>query len=427
MPDPRSPSNATRWLVALLVLVVLAGGGAAAFLLLRPSNTPTAASGVVVYEPPDKPGSNPFTAPATVARATTSPTPSALAAQTPNSSPSSSSSPATGNSASPGLSSPTPLPPGTFGGSGSNLVCDREKLLHYLHDDPARLRVWASVRGIDPGNVDAYVRALQPATLAADMRVTNHSFVNGNAQAYQSILPAGTAVLLDSSGQVVTRCLCGNPLTAAIPIGQGRCQGCPTNGYTPPPVPAAGVPAPAAIEPNPPPVLTPSPSTPVATPSATASATPTPSPTPSPPPTVNLSPSATATASSTTAGYPASNVVDGDTTTSWFSTGPDSNTGTSSLTLVLAAPSTVSRIEFVGNENQARPDFRTGFGYGRWTIDLMDGSGAVLYTVNSVAPADRSQSADFASISGVVRVRFTGYDSQSPNCGGFAELRVLGH
>jgi hypothetical protein len=422
-PQPTPRGSRARWIIAALLIVAIAAG-VGVFVLTRPAATPpaTTANKVVIYEPPDKPGSNPFTPPATVIRASSSPTPSVEASPIASATPS----PASSASASPSSSTPagTPLPQGTFGGSGSNTVCDREKLLQYLHGDPARLRVWASVRGIDISQVDQYVRALTPATLTKDLRVTNHSFVNGDAQAYQSILPAGTAVLLDANGQVVTRCLCGNPLTGAVPVGQAVCQGCPTSGYTPPPILPPAVSPAAAIEPNPPPVLTPPTAT---TPTPSPSASPTPSPTPSPAAATNLATKATASASSQfSPAYPPSRAVDGDPTTSWFSSGPNPATGTSTLTIVLAQPSTVTRIEFVGNEHDADANTRTGFGYGRWTIDLIDANNNVLHTVNSVAPATSDQSSDFASVAGVVKVLFTGYQSQASNCGGLGELRVIG-
>jgi hypothetical protein len=122
--------------------------------------------------------------------------------------------------------------PGTrtpFGGSGSNTVCDREKLISYLRDHPDRLRAWAGVLGIDPDGYETYIRGLRPATLSRDARFTNHSFANGRAIARQSILPAGTAVLMDADGKVVVRCRCGNPLLPPRPVPSGTCRGCPRN------------------------------------------------------------------------------------------------------------------------------------------------------------------------------------------------------
>jgi hypothetical protein len=43
--------------------------------------------------------------------------------------------------------------------------------------------------------------------------VTNHGYVNGRATPIQSVLQAGTAVFVNSYGQPVVKCYCGNPLT----------------------------------------------------------------------------------------------------------------------------------------------------------------------------------------------------------------------
>lgn len=125
---------------------------------------------------------------------------------------------------------------GPFGGSGSDLVCDRELLIRSLRARPDRLREWARVLGVDPdiGAVARYIRGLRSVTLTRDTRVTNHSFVDGRAVAFQSILQAGTAVLVDEKGVPVVRCRCGNPLLEAVFIKTAKCFGCPAD-YRPPP------------------------------------------------------------------------------------------------------------------------------------------------------------------------------------------------
>jgi hypothetical protein len=126
---------------------------------------------------------------------------------------------------------------GPFGGTGSDLVCDRELLISSLRAQPDRLREWARVVGVTPTNraVARYIRTLRPVTLTVDTRVTNHSFVDGRAVAFQSILQAGTAVLVDpKSGRPVVRCRCGNPLLEPVYIPEAICIACP-RGYTPPP------------------------------------------------------------------------------------------------------------------------------------------------------------------------------------------------
>lgn len=125
---------------------------------------------------------------------------------------------------------------GPFGGTGSDLVCDRELLIRSLRARPDRLREWARVLDLDPeiGAVARYIRGLRSVTLTRDTRVTNHSFVDGRAVGFQAILQAGTAVLVDDRGVPVARCRCGNPLLKPIFVKTAECVGCPPD-YRPPP------------------------------------------------------------------------------------------------------------------------------------------------------------------------------------------------
>jgi hypothetical protein len=126
-------------------------------------------------------------------------------------------------------------PSGPFGGTGSNQVCDRDLLIKFLKEHPDRMRAWAGVEGIDPSfdSVQKYIGKLHPVTLTRDTQVTNHTFVNGQAVGFQSILQAGTAVLVDNYGRPVARCRCGNPLTEPTYYKQATCEECPPH-YTPP-------------------------------------------------------------------------------------------------------------------------------------------------------------------------------------------------
>ena len=53
---------------------------------------------------------------------------------------------------------------------------------------------------------------LTPVTLTRDTRVTNHGYRNGRPTPRQSVLQAGSAVLVDRYGVPRARCGCGNPL-----------------------------------------------------------------------------------------------------------------------------------------------------------------------------------------------------------------------
>ena len=52
--------------------------------------------------------------------------------------------------------------------------------------------------------------------LREDTRVTNHGFLNGQANRFDAVLEAGTAVLVDDRGVPRVRCACGNPLTEPV-------------------------------------------------------------------------------------------------------------------------------------------------------------------------------------------------------------------
>lgn len=106
-----------------------------------------------------------------------------------------------------------------YGGSGVLSRCYRDRLVAFLEANPTHASAWASVIGIEPGEIGSYVRnELHALTLNVDLRVTNHGLVNGVATPFQSVLEAGTAVLVDAEGIPRVRCKCGNPLKPAVPI-----------------------------------------------------------------------------------------------------------------------------------------------------------------------------------------------------------------
>ncbi|MGX1472135.1 UNVERIFIED_CONTAM: hypothetical protein RKD50_000943 [Streptomyces canus] len=106
--------------------------------------------------------------------------------------------------------------PGLYGGTRNVSSCDVEKQVKALQADPSKNRAFASVAGVQPTQVPAYLRSLTPVQLRMDTRVTNHGYRDGAATSYQAVLQAGTAVLVDSHGVPRTRCACGNPLTPPV-------------------------------------------------------------------------------------------------------------------------------------------------------------------------------------------------------------------
>jgi hypothetical protein len=79
-----------------------------------------------------------------------------------------------------------------------------------LNADPT-LR-WSGGNRVAVGQIGDYLDELTPVTLTRDTRVTNHGYRDGRPRPKQSVLQAGTAVLVDRYGVPRARCACGNPL-----------------------------------------------------------------------------------------------------------------------------------------------------------------------------------------------------------------------
>jgi len=184
--------NHTRVLGALAIAVVAAVGGAVGWLVGGGGN-PAEAASRVQYLAATAPQANAFTAVAEIEGQVT------VEAAAP------------------------------FGGSGSNLVCDRELLIKFLVAKPDRMRAWARVQAIEPtvAAVTRYIRSLVPSTLVTPTRVTNYSYSQGRAVPFQAVLGPGTAVLVDEQGAIRARCRCGNPLQDPVLSTDERCDGCP--------------------------------------------------------------------------------------------------------------------------------------------------------------------------------------------------------
>ncbi|MCK8433089.1 hypothetical protein G3I77_08550 [Streptomyces sp. D2-8] len=124
--------------------------------------------------------------------------------------------------------------PGLYGGTERTGSCDIGRQVGHLTRDPARGRAFAEVAGIAPASVPDHVRALTPVVLRADTRVTSHGLRAGRVTRYQSVLQAGTAVLVDDRGVPRVRCACGNPLRPPAALrGTPVTRGTPWPGYRP--------------------------------------------------------------------------------------------------------------------------------------------------------------------------------------------------
>jgi hypothetical protein len=122
--------------------------------------------------------------------------------------------------------------PGLYGGTGQDTVCDPDAMVDFLDDNPDKARAFATVLGLTPNGIADYVATLTPVLLREDTRVTNHGFTNGTATPIQSVLQAGSAVLVDQRGTPRVRCTCGNPLLEpADPTAPADFTGDPWAGF----------------------------------------------------------------------------------------------------------------------------------------------------------------------------------------------------
>jgi hypothetical protein len=188
-------------------LIVAACGGS--------GDQDTKASGELFLQPVAAQGPDPFTA----STATTTATPSPIT-RTQQSAPSS------------GVRSISGGTPGLYGGTVRSGSCDVNRQIDRLTANRARGRAFAQVEGIAQDSIPSYLRSLTSVVLRADTRVTNHGYRDGRATGYQSVLQAGTAVLVDNRGVPRVRCACGNPLTPARAMSGGSgTSGRPWSGY----------------------------------------------------------------------------------------------------------------------------------------------------------------------------------------------------
>lgn len=217
--------------VAVVAVLALVIGG----WMLRNQSPATSSIGTVVtvtLEPVTAPGEDPFVTELVAATDLRAPSPPELEKQ-----------PAAGDA---GTVSGTE--PGLYGGSNNAQVCDTEALAGYLAQTPEKAAAFAGVLNIEPADIPSYLQGLAPVVVQFDTWVTNHGYRDSKPIARQSVLQAGTAVLVDDLGVPRVRCSCGNPLGAPKPPGgqanlaqlvdRGTVElaGTPWPGFTPPAV-----------------------------------------------------------------------------------------------------------------------------------------------------------------------------------------------
>ena len=121
--------------------------------------------------------------------------------------------------------------------------------------------------------------------------------------------------------------------------------------------------------------------------------------------------------------YPARSAIDGDLTTSWFSSGPET-AGPSIFDWTISSNECIVAVSIHGNGRHAMTSFREDFGFGNVEVQVLDGAGGVQASESRALPGtpDPQQDVDFDAYGRTVRLRFTGHESD--DCGGFSELVV---
>ncbi|MDN3028853.1 PASTA domain-containing protein [Streptomyces sp. S.PB5] len=109
--------------------------------------------------------------------------------------------------------------PGLYGGTRDAGYCDKAKLVEFLEkpENRDKAKEWAEVEGLDDvGEIRGFVKKLTPVLLRADTLVKNHDFdkKKGKRKAFDALLEAGIAVLVDQLGRPAVQCSCGNPLAS---------------------------------------------------------------------------------------------------------------------------------------------------------------------------------------------------------------------
>jgi serine/threonine protein kinase len=353
----------------------------------------------------------------------------------------------------PGVTLPSGLPssipgttPGLYGGTRQLTVCDAKAMVDFLQSHTDKAAAWAGALGIAVDQIPTYVSGLTDAILRSDTRVTNHSFVNGEAQPKQSVLQAGTAVLVDAFGIPRVRCFCGNPLLPPKPVtkkisytGPGWTGFSPTNitvivegpridklvlvdvRTSQPFARPQGTAGPGDVDAPPPPSAA---TTTSSTAAATTTTTVAPTSTTAASTPVDITREGAVSASSTFSGaFGTALAIDGDPSTSWFSKG-DADGPSSTFTWQAKADALITSVAVLGNSSHANPSFRKGQGFRSSKLEVLNAAGAVVFTSSFAGPGDAAPnlSAEPNVVGRTIRLTLVGH--VNPQCGGFSELNV---
>lgn len=118
--------------------------------------------------------------------------------------------------------------------------------------------------------------------------------------------------------------------------------------------------------------------------------------------------------------------VDGDVSTSWFSTGPEGGGGPSVYAWATMQELCISRIEVDDNHLHDNVSFRTGYGFDSAVVRVLNGPSVVFEeAVQLPGTPDGPFVVDTGGLVGTrVLLELGGHENE--DCGGFSELRVFG-
>jgi hypothetical protein len=125
--------------------------------------------------------------------------------------------------------------PQLYGATGETQPCDVVTLANLLDAGPAVAQLWGLALGITTQQVPYYLNTLTAVVLMADTWVTSYGLTAGVESPQQSVLQAGTAVLVDPIGVPRVQCASGSPLAPPdnVDFAGYRPDGEAWQGYSP--------------------------------------------------------------------------------------------------------------------------------------------------------------------------------------------------
>ena len=120
--------------------------------------------------------------------------------------------------------------------------------------------------------------------------------------------------------------------------------------------------------------------------------------------------------------YRATKAVDLDESTSWFSAGPEGTP--TEYTWTGAQDDCFTRIKIVGNGGNSESQFRTNYGFGEATVQVLDSSDTVVFSNSVDLSGTPDPTIDLApnTLGRKIRLLLSGHESD--DCGGFGELYI---